>query len=226
MTRSRIAASSLSLALAVSGCTGADAPRPTTGTPPATQPDTASPATAAPSTGQHGESRVAAGVSFDYQTLAQFIRDNSQIVEGVAVVTVESVSPLRWNTPDGKRPSEPALHADWSSTGDNRYGIGRAYGVRLQRVAWGKWLAPGPTEVYWLGGGKLGADEDVNGSADLLPPPVVGGTAVVLVGRFYSSPGVVGPTISWPFPVDANGRVITLDPTEDITLADLDQHLP
>ena len=233
MTGSRILAATVSLALALSGCVGAA--NPTTVPIPSVRPAAAAspgptsaatrstPPSAAPSAsiGAHGESRFG-GASYNYQTLAQFVRDNSQIFEGIAVVTVESVGPLRWNTPDGSRPAEAALHAGWDGTAD--YFIGRAYRLRLERVAWGKWTATGPTDIYWLAGGKLGADE--TGSSGIgLPPPVVGGTALALTGSVDFGTGV-STTISWLFPVDASGRVITLDPTEDITLSDLDRHLP
>ncbi|MBI3746353.1 MAG: hypothetical protein HY264_07510 [Chloroflexi bacterium] len=163
-------------------------------------------------------------VSVNYQTLAQFVREDVPFYEGIAVVTVESVSQLRWNTPDGSRPADRALHAGWDN-GTADYFIGRAYRLRLERVAWGNWTATGPTDVYWLAGGKLGADETGSSASDLVPPPIVGGKAVALTGSFDFGTGV-STTIATLFPVDAGGRVITLDPTEDITLADLAQHLP
>ena len=236
MTDSPILAATVSLALALSGCAGAA--NPTTGTTPSVRPAGAAspgsttaptrptPPSAAPaaSAGMHGESRFGGTVSVNYQTLAQFIRDNASFYAGIAVVTVESVGPLRWNTPDGSRPAEAALHAGWDSGTADSF-IGRAYRLRLERVAWGKWTATGPTDIYWLAGGKLGADETGSSASDLVPPPVVGGTALALTGSFDFGTGV-STTIATLFPVDAGGRVITLDPTEDITLADLDRHLP
>ncbi|MBI2777922.1 MAG: hypothetical protein HYX57_11765 [Chloroflexi bacterium] len=236
MIRLRVVRATLAITIIVAGCAGAAnqttvpspsvAPDKTAGPAATVAPSRPSPsATPAASAAAHGESFVAAATMFNYQTLAQFIRDNSQIFAGIAVVTVESASPLQWNTPDGARPSEPALHADWSNPATAQYMIGRAFTLRLDRVAWGQWTAKGPTEVYWIPGGRLGADEYANGSADLVPPPVAGGMAVALTASAADSgPGVS--TISWLFPVDANGRVMTLDPTEALTLENLDQRLP
>ncbi|MBI2763501.1 MAG: hypothetical protein HYX54_07115 [Chloroflexi bacterium] len=241
MTRGRViqATLALALALAVAGCAGAA--NPTTVPAPSAKPSgvagfgpTMAPSqpavpSAAPlaSAGPHGESLVAATSIFNYQTLAQFIRDNRQVIQGVAVVRIASASPLRWNTPDGTRPSELALDADWSNPTAARYMIGRAFGLRLERVAWGDWTAKGPTEVYWIPGGKLGADEYVNGSAALVPAPVDGGLAVALtITPMVSQPQPPVRTIGFVFPVDASGRVTTIDPAEDITLGDLAQHLP
>lgn len=236
MTRLRVVRATLAITIIVAGCAGAAnqttvpspsvAPDKTAGPAATVAPSRPSPsATPAASAGAHGESFVAAGAMFNYQTLTQFIRENS--FEGVAVVRVESASPLQWNTPDGARPSEPALHADWSNPATAQYMIGRAFTLRLDRVAWGQWTAKGPTEVYWIPGGRLGADEYANGSADLVPPPVAGGMAVALtIPPMVAQPQPPVRTIGFLFPVDPNGRVMTLDPTEALTLENLDQRLP
>ncbi|MBI2777921.1 MAG: hypothetical protein HYX57_11760 [Chloroflexi bacterium] len=232
MTHLRVVRATLAITIIVAGCAGAA--KPTMVPSPSVAPDkTAGPAatvapsgplpTAAPaaSVAAHGESRFGGAATYNYQTLTQFIRENR--FKGVAVVTVQSVSPLQWNTPDGSRPADAALHAGWDN-GTADYFIGRAYRLQLDRVAWGQWTAKGPTEVYWLAGGKLGADE--TGSTSVIVPPVVGGKAVALTDSSTDFGTGVSTTITWLFPVDTTGGVQTLDPTEDITLADLSQHLP
>lgn len=127
----------------------------------------------------------------------------------------------------GELPPERALHSDWDMSGGGtfRYAIGRAYQVRLERVVWGKWLAPGDTDVYWLPGGKLGNDE-VGGDRFGPLPPGAADLGLAIISRYDRGPGVISSAVAWLLPVDASGRVTTMNPKEHVTLADLDEHLP
>lgn len=60
-----------------------------------------------------------------------------------------------------------------------------------------------------------------------MPDLKVGADAVaLLVEADAGADGSIPVQVGWFFPVDASGRVQTLDPTEDVTLDNLEAFLP
>lgn len=143
---------------------------------------------------------------------------------GVALVRVADAGALRWNSDDGTRPPETALHSAPAGHRDG-YGIGRLVTVERLELLSGRWTASGPSASYWRPGGQLGSDRfepEIN-----IPELSPGQRAIALLtdadaGAETSLPVQAG----WLFPVDAAGRVQTLDPTEQITLDSIGKYLP
>lgn len=144
--------------------------------------------------------------------------------QGVALVQVSDIGPLRWNSISGERPDEGALH---SAPRDHRdsYNIGRLITVERVRLVAGRSPTTTSTFTYWRPGGALGPD-----SFDAaLPAPVlsVGDRAIALLTE--ADAGADGPIpvqVGWLFPLDDTGRVVTLNPNEKITLENLASFVP
>ncbi|MBI2775904.1 MAG: hypothetical protein HYX57_01375 [Chloroflexi bacterium] len=155
--------------------------------------------------------------------------------EGVALVTVTAVGPIRWNTADGGRPSESAVHGGPVGNGNNGNGntpfIGRLITVELVRTLVAPWLASpdGPNRAaYWQPGGQLGLDvQEVDVSRTFAFVPGQTAVAFVLpqqVDLGYDAPMLV--QIGSLFAADGAGRIETFDPDEKITLDNIGTYLP
>jgi hypothetical protein len=170
--------------------------------------------------------RVGSGVEFNYTGIKDAIRG----FDGVAIIRIVDIGLLQWNTVDGTRPSEAALHTAWSvapeEPGWADYFIGRPYTVELVRMASGRWIAPIRRTNWWVWGGKIGADETVVSDPAGIAPrlPVKGELAVGVTSTVDFKTGV-SEYVQVLFPIDASGRVLTADPSEHVTLDDIDQHL-
>ena len=95
---------------------------------------------------------------------------------------------------------------------------------RVRLVA-GRWPATRSTVAYWRGGGSLGADSLEPGlvAAELN----IGNEAVALLTEADAgADGNLPVQVGWLFPVDASGRVVTLDRTRTVTLDNLRSFLP
>lgn len=170
----------------------------------------------------HGE-QVVGSASIGYESIAQW----AAWYDGVAIVRVVEVGALRWNTPSGERPPEADLHA----SNDRRVGtplvIGRAIAVELVREVRGPWPAPGQRAVWWVPGGRIGADEFI--LTDGVWPgreAAIGELAVAFTRAEPTQRAIPSAYIGYLFAVDASGRVVTYDPSERVTLDTLDQALP
>lgn len=211
----------LALAIILAACGGAASPEP-----PATDlPATAPPASAIPGTPPaatpHGEQQIGGATSIQYDSIAQY----AAFYDGVAIVRVVDISPLRWNTPSGERPSEADLHASISGTTQKVLVIGRVFTVELVREVRGAWPAPGQRAAWWVPGGRIGADEVISTGPNLREP-AIGELAVAFTADQTYSSAIPLRYIGDLFPVDASGRVETFDDSETVTLDTLDQALP
>lgn len=170
----------------------------------------------------HGDT-LSVDVSIGYNGIREWMRNWG----GIALVEVADVGPIRWDTPSGARPDESLLHSAPEGHADAP-GIGRVIQVRRVKLLSGAWLGNSGLARYWRVGGSVGADEMISdlqlptfdsGSqaiAFLLPQPVdigSGGAAIPV-------------EVGWLFPIDATGRVNTLDPNEKITMQDLESLVP
>lgn len=211
----------LLLLAVIAGCTSVGSPSPSTA---AAAPDgSRKPATTAP-TGEpvatpHGHELTSSGSG--YTNLGEWLDQPW----GVAIVRVESVGPIRWDTPTGERPPEELLHQ--APPGHEAHPtIGRLVTVKQLRVLRGSWLGvPDDPDAarYWRPGGRLGADTfDVDDVRTVFVP---GQRALALL---LPEPGDVGTAgsvpvqIAWLFPVRADGRIETLDRSEVITVDDVE----
>lgn len=164
----------------------------------------------------HGEVLVAADVSYQYQSLAEWA---SQF-DGVAIVRISEVGRLQWNTPTGERPSEEQLHAHDVGL---RYWIGRPFTLELERTVRGRWTGPGEQTQWWVAGGQLGADV-TQVPEPPVPTPDVGQRAIAFTGVFDLGTGVKE-YVGAVFPVDDAGRVITMDRGEGVTIENIDSRV-
>ena len=170
----------------------------------------------------HGDT-LGGGASFSYDGFQVWARQSG----GVALVRVVDVGPLRWNTEDGTRPPEGALHGPPPGPHADGYGIGRL--VRVQRIDLlsGRWLGASDSASFWWPGGTLGAD--VFETEVQYPQISPGDRAIGFVMPEEGDVGVTSPIplqVAWLFPVDGSGRVQTLDPAERITLDTIQSVLP
>lgn len=207
----------LALALAGGACGGMAIPEP-----PATDPPVSAQATpGTPAATPHGDQVVGTATSIPYESFAQW----AGYFDGVAIVRVLDVGAPRWSTPTGERPAEADLHAS-PTDGVPRppLVIGRPITVELVRDVRGAWPAPGQRAVWWVPGGRIGADELISTGPSLREPRVGElGVAFTAAKAYLPVPLTY---IGSLFAVDASGRVETFDPTEKITLDTLDQALP
>lgn len=168
----------------------------------------------------HGHSFGGGAASMYYEGFAAFAKQ----FDGIALVEVVAVSEPRWNTPDRGRPSEQQLHAE-RLPGDPDYFIGRAYTVRLVRMVRGEWTPPSNQAVAWEAGGRVGADEYAVAPLGVTAPTVgQQALALTLDGLVDFGTGVTTP-IAWLLPVGATGQVNTLDPTETLSLGEIERLL-
>ncbi|MBA3876369.1 MAG: hypothetical protein C0498_05445 [Anaerolinea sp.] len=207
----------LALALTLAACGGAAGPEPPATDPPSSPVVPGTPPAATP----HGEQVVGSATSIPYESFAQW----AGYFDGVAIVRVVDVGAPRWSTPSGERPTEADLHA--SPTGDlprPLLVIGRPITVELVREVRGAWPAPGKKAVWWVPGGRIGADELISTGPNLREP-VIGELAVAFTAAQTYLP-VPLTYIGSLFAADASGRVETFDSSEMVTLDTLDQALP
>lgn len=180
----------------------------------------------------HGD-RVGGNAVFAYTGFRDWVTDFGS--RGVAIVTVTSVGPIRWNTADGGRPSETALHGPPAGSGNNGNGntpfIGQLVSVEVVRPLTGRWLGSPDAATrgaYWQPGGRLGLDvQEVDEPVSFSFVP--GQTAVAFLLPQQLDLGYDAPLpveIGSLFPVDGNGRVETFDPSERITLDTIGKYLP
>ena len=211
----------LALALTLAACGGAAGPEPPVTDLPATAPPASAIPGTPPAATPHGEQQIGGATSIQYDSIAQY----AAWYDGVAIVRVVDISPLRWNTPSGERPSEADLHASLSGTTQKVLVIGRVFTVELVRQVRGTWPAPGQQAVWWISGGRIGADEVIS-TGPRLREPAVGELAVAFTAA--QPYGSVPPLryIGSLFATDASGRVETFDSSEMVTLDTLDQALP
>lgn len=208
----------LALVLTLVACGGAASPEP-----PATDLPTPPAMAGTPAATPHGEQQIGSAMSGPYGSIAEY----ATYFDGVAIVRVVDISPLRWNTPSGERPSEADLHASISGTTQKVLVIGRVFTVELVRQVRGTWPAPGQQAVRWISGGRIGADEVIS-TGRTLREPAVGELAVAFTAdQAYSSELPLSYIGSFSlFATDASGRVETFDDSETVTLDTLDQALP
>jgi len=216
MTRRPVLALAIAIVLPLAACGGAASPEP-----PATDPPTPPVAAGTPAATPHGEQQVGSSTSVPYVSIA----DYATYYDGVAIVRVVDVGAPRWNTPSGERPAEAELHAWLNGTVYTPLVIGRAITVELVRQVRGAWPAPGQRAVWWVSGGRIGADEVISTGPNLREP-AVGEIAVAFTADEAYSPAIPLRYIGDLFAVDASGRVETFDPSETVTLDTLDQALP
>lgn len=170
----------------------------------------------------HGDT-LSVDVSIGYDGIREWTRNWG----GVALVEIADVGPVRWDTPSGARPEESLLHSAPEGHADTP-GLGRVIEVRRLRTLSGAWLGESGLARYWRVGGRVGADEMIN---DLqLPTFDPGGRAIAFLlpqpGNIGSSGAAIPVEVGWLFPIDASGRVVTLDPNEKITVQDLESLVP
>lgn len=206
----------LALAVPMAACAGAAGPEMPATDPPASAPPVV-PDT--PAATPHGEQQTGAS-DIVYVSIAQW----AAWYDGVAIVRVVDIGAPRWSTPSGERPSEADLHAWLTAEVRTPLVIGRAITVELVREVQGAWPAPGGRAVWWVPGGRIGADEVVDGSARVREP-VIGELAVAFTGAQPYLPVPLS-YIGCLFTADAAGRVETFDSSETVTLDTLDQALP
>lgn len=179
---------------------------------------------ATPATSPHGDT-LSSGASIGYTGLRDWVRT---IGPNIALVRVVGVGPVRWNSSDGTRPPEAMIEMP-SPVNGNGYFIGRVVSVERIRIVGGTWPASTTTADYWRPGGSVGLDSF--DSEIPLPDFVVGQRAIAFMGTgdqpsFLSWDGLSIPVqVQWLFPVDAAGRVQTLDQRENITLDDFASYL-
>jgi hypothetical protein len=154
------------------------------------------------------------------------VREWLAISGGVALVEVAQIGPVRWSTESGNRPEESLLHSAPRGHEDTP-GIGRLVEVRRVRILSGQWLGDSDVARYWKPGGRIDADEML---VDFpIPPLATGQQALALV---LPQPGDIGGQgsipvqVGWLFPVKSDGRVVTLDPNELVTLDEVQSLLP
>lgn len=222
----------IAISLVVIACApSAGGPGRNTATTPAyTGPDMAEPTTA-PNGAMSPSPLPAATVHGDVLTLDASIgysglREWTRIWGGIALVEITDVGAVRWDTEAGSRPDEALIHSAPAGHGDAP-GIGRLIEVRRIRILSGRWLGPSDLARYWRPGGRIGADEMID---DLdLPTLASGAQAVAFLlpqpGN-VASEGSLPVEVGWIFPIDTTGRVVTLDPDEEVTLEDLESFLP
>lgn len=172
-------------------------------------------ATAVPTV--HGDT-LSIDASIGYSGFREWVT----IWAGIALVEITDVGPVRWNTVSGVRPDESLLHSAPKGHADTP-GIGRIVEVRRIRLISGQWLGGEDLARYWKVGGKIAADEMIDSLN--LPTFRSGDRALAFLLPQVGNVAVDGDLpvqVGWLFPVDASGRVQTLDPTEDVTLANLD----
>lgn len=167
--------------------------------------------------------RWSSAASIGYTSLADFVLPS----QSVALVRVVEVGPFRWNSPAGDRPPEALLHAA-PAEGENTSFIGRLVTVEVERMIRGRWPYPGVTARYWRPGGTVGTD--IFDAEIGWPDFAAGDRALAGVRRGDIDLGRGGASIpvqvDWLFPVEPSGRILTLQPTEQVTLDRIDQVLP
>lgn len=209
----------MALVLSLAGCGTAANPEPPVTDRPATEPP-ATPVT--PAATPHGEQQIGSATSIPYASIAQW----ATFYDGVAIVRVVDISAPRWSTPSGERPPEADLHAWIAGTSTSPpLVIGRVFTVELVRQVRGTWPAPGPRAVWWVSGGRIGADEVISTSPELAEPRI-GDQAVVFTAAQPYLAFIPMSYIGFLFAVGASGRVTTYDSSETVTLDTLDQALP
>lgn len=224
MKRSRLAPLLVALFL-VAACGSSSGPRSSregTGAQSPLATSLLSPALSTPNAATPHGDQVGGGASIGYVSFREWVASWA----GVALVDVVAVGPLRWTTPNGARPSEEVLHTAPAGH-DNSPGIGRIITVRQARLFSGRWLGPGDTGQYFRPGGQISLDVDV--SEIPLPELTPRQRAIAFVLPAEGDLGSGAPQrvqIAWLFPVDADGRIQTLDPREQITLDTIASYLP
>lgn len=177
--------------------------------------------TETPSPTPHGDV-LTVSASIGYSGFAEW----TSVWSGIALVEVIDVGAIRWTTPTGQRPEEARLHSVPQGH-EGTPGIGRLVTARRISVLSGQW--PPETEFarYWRPGGRVGSDEML---VDIpLPPLAPGQQALAFVLPQAGNVGGDGAIIveaGWLFPIDDRGRVLTLDPNENVTLENLPSFLP
>lgn len=191
----------------------------------ATPPETAALTSASASAGSPAPvdvHRWPSAASESYDGLADWVRT---LGGNVALVRVVDVGPVRWNSPTGARPVEAELHRG-PAEGETTYFIGRLVTVQLERVLLGSWVPADDTARYWRPGGSVGAD--ALDTAVPLPEFQPGDRAIAFVVPKEADLGRGGPLpvqIGSLFQVDPPGRILTLDPAEQVTLDTIDSVL-
>lgn len=199
--------------LAVGACAGPGV----TGRPSGAGP---SPAASSPVASAHGDV-LTGSAAIGYVDL----RDWMSGWKDVALVRIEAVGPSRWNSADGSRPSEAAVHGPPPDPNGDRFLIGRLVDVRLVRTYRGRWTTD-ELATYFSPGGVLGGDR----FDPELPDPSYE-TGQLAVAGLLQKPGDVGADgpvpvqVAWLFPITAD-RVLTLDPAEDVKIQDVPSMLP
>lgn len=123
---------------------------------------------------------------FNGITLSQ---DVGMARRGAAIVSVEAVGPVLWNTASGARPTR----ADAAAAHPYQLGLYTAFLVRVQRVlAPYPGLAAGATLTGYLRGGKLGLDSEANDCVSS-PIPQAGQSAVAFFLGEFPGQSMAGP---------------------------------
>jgi hypothetical protein len=166
--------------------------------------------------------------------------DPQQTDRAAAIVKVIAVGPNRWNTADGRRPTQayidalqhptPAPDGTWPVTPN----IVRSYTLQLIRAVRG--TVSGSTVVGFLNGGSVGKDSIIWSGCQTAAEriehaaPAVGHSYLVLYGPELTSPGLGAKPVQQPMiddliPYDPATDVLT-DVTGPIKLADATKGLP
>ncbi len=146
-----------------------------------------------------------------YATLPEFAR----FADAVAIAEVVDVSPLRYSTEGGERPSCAYLQGSGAS-----FVVGRMVQLRVETVVAGSLVSGDPIR-YWLGGGTIGEDESASHHFGL-EAPEVGDRLVALVIHegvdLDGGSGVLEVNAYELFAIDADGRIMTPNPDEFLTV--------
>jgi len=191
---------------------------------------TPSPSAAGTVTAPTPEVRIWGGfaVSIPYGSFAEWSQDVVRQGNGVALVRITDVSPVRWSTATGEGPG-PGDIARYNRA-EVEFTIGRLVAVELVRMLRGTWPASGTTALYWLPGGQLGNDLTLAFSGDAtLNEPRPGALAVASTWPgvdLDDSDGVVWLNVNRLFPADVSGRLRTYNPDETISVNDVERYLP
>ena len=146
------------------------------------------------------------------------ISDLARVADAIAIAEVVRVSDLRYSTESGERPS-----CEYIESAQGLFGVGRMIELQQVRTVKGQ---PAGTVMYWLPGGSLGGDTSPGHHFGLETPAVGDRMLAFLLSRpgdMDIGPNVLEVNAFELFPIARDGRIITPDPRENVTIDNVDE---